>query len=183
MDDEPSSSPRQSGNTEHTLDVEISDTDRLLDGVVLDWLRKASGTVFQRLKSRGEIRVRLVDDASMCKAHAQYCGLDSTADVLTFDLAPGETLENKVLDTDLIVCVDEASRQAANRAHRVEHELLLYILHGVLHCLGYDDHSDEAFARMHAREDELLDESGYGKLFSAPYNTMQKQSAEKEDQS
>ncbi len=166
MDDEPPSKPRQAENNANALDVEITDPHGLLAGDDLEWLRAASTQVCNNLANRGQVRVRLVDDQAMSDAHARYCGLNSTTDVLTFDLAHGEPIENKVLDTDLFVCIDEAARQAAARTHPVGHEALLYILHGVLHCLGYDDQDDESFARMHAREDELLDESGYGRVYS-----------------
>ena len=54
------------------------------------------------------------------------------------------------------------------RSHPVERELLLYIIHGILHCLGEDDHDDDAYARMHAREDDLLEAIGVGRTFAAP---------------
>ena len=39
--------------------------------------------------------------------------------------------------------------------HRVERELLLYCVHGLLHCLGHDDHDEAGWRAMHAREDEI----------------------------
>jgi probable rRNA maturation factor len=63
--------------------------------------------------------------------------------------------------------VDEARRQAAGRALPVERELLLYCVHGVLHCLGYDDHDDAEYVRMHAEEDRILEAIGVGRTFAA----------------
>jgi probable rRNA maturation factor len=111
-----------------------------------------------------------VDDAEMAVAHERYSGIPGTTDVLTFDLRePGESAaEPAQMDVDLYVCVDEARRQAAGRGHAVERELLLYIVHGVLHCLGEDDHDDATYARMHAREDEVLQAIGVGRVFDVP---------------
>ncbi len=43
--------------------------------------------------------------------------------------------------------------------------MLLYITHGLLHVLGYDDSSPAKFRRMHKREDELLEALGIGKVY------------------
>ena len=105
----------------------------------------------------GEVRVRIVDDAEMSAQHEEYAGIPGTTDVLTFDMS-GESDPRGVvlLDVDITVCLDEAARQGATRGHTPEDELLLYALHGVLHCLGHDDHDDEAYRAMHAAEDEIL---------------------------
>ena len=113
----------------------------------------------------GAVRVRLVGDAEMAAAHERYCGVSGTTDVITFDLAEGESARGAALDVDLIVCVDEARRQATARDHPIETELALYTLHGVLHALGYDDLDEESYERMHAREDEVFRRLGLGDAF------------------
>ncbi len=133
----------------------------------LDTLKQLTQRVLALIPNAGSVRVRIVNDADMIDAHMRYCDLDTTTDVLTFDLAyDDEGFDAKVLDTDLIICADEARRQANQRNHSITHELLLYITHGILHCLGYDDHSDEEYARMHAREDQLLTAAGVGAIFN-----------------
>ncbi|MBK7403518.1 MAG: rRNA maturation RNase YbeY [Phycisphaerales bacterium] len=114
----------------------------------------------------GEIRARLVDDQAMAAAHARWSGVPGTTDVLTFDLR--DTAEGP-LDVDLLLCTDEAARQAAPRGHTVAREILLYLIHGVLHCLGYDDHDEADAARMHAEEDRLLDAAGIGATYAPPH--------------
>jgi probable rRNA maturation factor len=113
----------------------------------------------------GEVRVRIVDDDEMAAAHTRYMGVAGTTDVITFDAASGGAASGEPLDADLLVCLDEATRQAASRGHARAHELVLYILHGVLHCLGYDDRDESAFERMHAEEDRLLRGIGLGPIF------------------
>jgi probable rRNA maturation factor len=113
----------------------------------------------------GLVRVRLVGDAEMSSAHEQFCGVRGTTDVITFDLAEGESARGTSLDVDLIICVDEARRHAANRKHSIETELALYTLHGVLHALGYDDLDDASYERMHAREDDVFRALGLGAAF------------------
>ena len=136
----------------------------------------------------GSLEITLVDDATMGPLHEQYCGDPDTTDVLTFDLAdpPADeaTLQGKGNDSDsagnrspitapppqvvegeLILCVDEAARQARARGHDTRLELLLYALHGLLHLLGEDDHDETDYQRMHRREDALLRQLGLGSVF------------------
>lgn len=115
----------------------------------------------------GEVRVLIVGDAEMADAHVRFSGVEGTTDVLTFDLSEGATARGGALDVDILVCADEAGRQAAAHGHDRWRELLLYVLHGVLHCLGHDDHADEAFERMHAEEDRILTAIGVGPTFHA----------------
>ena len=64
-----------------------------------------------------------------------------------------------------MLCLDEAARRSRDLEHPVEHELLLYAIHGVLHVLGHDDHDPAAFERMHAEEDRILEAIGVGPVF------------------
>jgi probable rRNA maturation factor len=70
-----------------------------------------------------------------------------------------------VTSGEVVLCVDEAARQAAEQGHTVAEELLLYAVHGLLHLCGYDDRTPADFAVMHAREDEILTHIGVGRLF------------------
>lgn len=117
----------------------------------------------------GEVRLRLIGDAEMAALHERYSGIPGTTDVLTFDLRADEPGSCALpLDVDIVACVDEAARQAGARGIPVERELLLYLLHGALHCLGYDDHDEAGHAAMHAREDEILEAIGVGATFGGP---------------
>ena len=132
----------------------------------LDWLKvQLTAALAELQRSTGRdvrsITLRLVDDAEMSALHERHRGEAVTTDVLTFELSgPGEPIE-----ADVAACVDEALRRSAELAHRPEQELLLYVLHGLMHCAGFDDRGDESFARMHAEEDRILEAIGVGATF------------------
>ncbi len=144
--------------------VDLIDHGGLVEPRIARWLTDHAHRLLGYLGLEGELRIELVDDASMSAAHQQWKDDPATTDVLTFDLRPCQT---DPLDTDLMVCVDEAARQAASRDLPIEHELLLYITHGLLHCLGHDDQSPAEAEAMHAREDELLAALGLGAIYAA----------------
>lgn len=145
---------------------ELNDPGGLLAREDAAWVRAHAERALAELARPGEVRVLVVDDAAMGDAHERYAGVVGTTDVLTFDLSDGRSAAGAALDADIYVCADEACRQAGARGHEPKRELLLYILHGVLHCLGYDDHDDDRYAAMHAAEDALLERLGVGATFT-----------------
>jgi probable rRNA maturation factor len=161
--------PPSTGAEPATLSIEIVDDRGTADARVRRWLSERALLSLRPLGCTGEIRARLVDDETMKTAHARWLGVAETTDVLTFDLADSDGM----LDVDLLICADEARRQAEARGLPLERELLLYLIHGVLHCLGHDDHDEAGAARMHAEEDRLLEAAGIGATFAvAPSHTM-----------
>ena len=147
------------------LQVDLTDdTGRLLPVERAD-LALMLARAGSELDAGGEVRIRVVNDAAMSMLHERHSGIGGTTDVLTFDLRP---MGLGPLDTDIVVCLDEAVRQAGSRGHPPTRELLLYALHGVLHCLGHDDHDEGSYARMHAAEDAVLAAIGVGPIFAKP---------------
>lgn len=108
------------------------------------------------------ISIRIVGDERMRAIHREHLGIDATTDVMTFDM----TEEGGPIEVDLILCADEALRQAEARGHAIECELLLYAIHGLLHCAGFDDKAEEDAACMHAEEDRILEAIGIGVTFA-----------------
>jgi probable rRNA maturation factor len=118
----------------------------------------------QELGLTGTMRVRIVADDEMARAHLEYLDVEGTTDVLTFDLR--EDPESLAMDLDVLVCLDEAMRQASACGHRPLDELVLYGVHAILHCLGHDDHDEAQAALMHAEEDRLLTAIGLGAVYA-----------------
>ena len=107
--------------------------------------------------------VEVVDDRRMSLMHDRWMNDPSSTDVLTFPMStPGQPI-----DADIAVCLPEAERRSHDLDHDRIHELLLYALHGLLHVTGHEDSTDEGFARMHAEEDRLLEQAGFGRLFDS----------------
>lgn len=146
----------------------VPDVDPPAAGWLEGQLRRAAAICGVRA---GSLAVTLIDDAQMSRLHAEHCGDPSTTDVLTFDLSE-RGLGPHAVDGDLVVCRDEAVRQAAvrSRGHDARTEILLYAVHGMLHLLGEDDQTPEAYEQMHRREDEIFAALGLGAVFAAETN-------------
>lgn len=163
--------------------LEIVDSTGRLPPGAMAWLHARAPSVLEILGCSGELRVRIVDDAEMARAHERFSGVPGTTDVLTFDLTgpktnlqvpsihelteqrSEKTRPGRSLDADVLVCLDVAHRYARPNGYAVERELLLYIVHAVLHCLGMDDHDEAGAAAMHRMEDAILGAIGVGAVF------------------
>ena len=101
-----------------------------------------------------EADVAVVGAGEMAWLNERYARHAGCTDVLSFDLTgPGAG----GLAAQIIVCADMAAAEAEKRNTSPRRELLLYVVHGLLHLMGHDDTTAGAAAAMHAREGELLD--------------------------
>ena len=158
-DDEPPAGAGDQAAPGITLSLETDDADPPLAGWLEPMLARAADRAGARIAS---LSLVVVDDAAMASLHHDHLGLDTTTDVLTFDLRDAADLP---LDGEIVLCLDEARRQAQRRGHDTRVEVLLYAVHGLLHLLGEDDHADADYQRMHRREDDLLIALGVGAVF------------------
>ncbi len=102
-----------------------------------------------------DVSVTFVDEATLTALHGQYLDDPTPTDVISFELGQGAGPVG-----ELYVSVDRAREVVAQRGGELEAELALYLVHGVLHLCGYDDHGEQERARMRRAELEVL--SGLG---------------------
>jgi probable rRNA maturation factor len=130
----------------------------------LPFLRKHLRAAHEMLRPPlRELSVALVGDKRMSDLHVQFMGIGGPTDVLTFPL---DEEAGGVTEGEVVVCVPEARRRAADHRTRLERELLLYALHGLLHLCGYDDRTPRAYTKMHRTEDQILSRLGVGPVFT-----------------
>ena len=94
-------------------------------------------------------------DRRIAALHRQYLDVPGPTDVISFPLE--DELAVGALLGEVVVSADTAAREARARRLPFERELLLYVAHGTLHLLGYDDHAPRDRARMHRRQERLLE--------------------------
>ena len=116
--------------------------------------------------NRALVSVAIVDDKTMKRLNKRYLEQSESTDVISFDLGSETNAENETqLDCEVVVNAERALNVAHENDRSVEGEILLYLIHGLLHQLGYDDKTDEQADRMHRKEDELLNELGFGCVY------------------
>ncbi len=116
------------------------------------------------------VSIGIVDDVEMARFNQRFLGHEGTTDCLSFDLSDHACPEEPRV-FDLIVNGELAVREAVARGHAAEAELALYITHGMLHHLGFDDATAREARRMHRMEDEILQDLGYGSVYNSDTRT------------
>lgn len=152
-----------------TMDDTQSDID-----ISLSWLQTALRPQQQRLESlirrilhhfeinSAQVSIAVVNDAEIQQIHQEFFGKATVTDVISFNLSDEH---QPCRSFEIIVNADQAGRQANLKNHTPLAELALYITHGLLHNLGYDDATANDAQQMHTLEDQLLEQNGYGKVY------------------
>ncbi len=131
--------------------------------IPLPWLRSAATTALPRCiaKSRdgqgalaklSEVEVSVVSDRTIARVHLDFLGIPGPTDVITFEHG------------ELVISADTAKANALEHGTSLGSELLLYIIHGMLHLNGFTDEQRTEARRMHQVQDRILGEC----LLSAP---------------
>ncbi|MDT3366180.1 MAG: rRNA maturation RNase YbeY [Bacteroidota bacterium] len=113
------------------------------------WIKEIVSQAEMRL---GDLSVVFCSDPYILEVNKQYLGHDYYTDIITFDYCEGD-----VLSGDLIISVDTVRANAKEYgAASFDEELHRVIIHGVLHLIGFDDHSPEDQAEMRRQENAAL---------------------------
>ncbi len=104
-----------------------------------------------------EISLAFVDNETSHRLNKRYLDHDEATDVLSFPLSDPSA---KKLAGELVIGVEIARDQAAERGHDVQAEMALYVIHGLLHLCGYDDKSPQEVKAMRERERHYLGKLG-----------------------
>lgn len=136
-----------------THKIEIADEQSL----AFDGTRLVS-TVSQILSdhdlNQSEISIAVVDDPAIRVINKQYLDHDYATDVISFVLDFDEAKSR--LTGQLVVSTDTASSVANQIGSTMEDELLLYVIHGMLHLVGFDDKDPTSATEMREQERHYL---------------------------
>ena len=107
------------------------------------------------LREEASLNIIFVSSRKIRSLNRQYLRRDYVTDVLAFDLRdrqrPGR------VNGDIAICVDMAIQNAKTHKTSLDRELVLYVAHGILHLLGFDDHAPADIRAMREKEQEILE--------------------------
>ena len=111
---------------------------------------------------RASVDLAITDNPGIRRVNRRFFASSAVTDCISFDLTdssePGRCFS-------IVANAELAQRQALLRGHSSRAELALYIVHGMLHQLGFDDLTVAEAERMHHEEDRLLERAGYGIVY------------------
>jgi probable rRNA maturation factor len=109
----------------------------------------------------------------MARLHRRFLGEAGPTDVLAFDLRTGRVRGDRrrgkrsprearvPFEAEIAIGVEVARREAAARSLPLQREVELYLVHGLLHLAGLDDHRPADRARMRRAESVILSSVGW----------------------
>jgi probable rRNA maturation factor len=100
-----------------------------------------------------EVGIHFVETDEICRMHAQYFQDPSPTDCISFPLDNTESLNGEFrMLGDVFVCPQTAVEYAEAHQKNPYEEVTLYVIHGLLHLMGYDDIEDSDRAKMREAE-------------------------------
>ena len=112
------------------------------------WLKMVAGS---EIRTLGDISIIFCSDNYILDVNIRYLHHDYFTDVITFDYCEGDKLSG-----DLFVSIDSVRENAIEFGTEFDEELHRVMVHGLLHLIGYDDHTPEDRKVMRAKEDYYL---------------------------
>ena len=148
------------------FDIEIANSQDSLDVDESFLQNVAQRTLAEERVTAAQISIALVDHATIRELNRTYLNHDEETDVLSFLLESEEQPDHrpatsprgagKRLDGEVIISTDMAIRTAAKFHWSPHEEVVLYLVHGLLHLTGYDDRTDAEKQCMRSRERTIL---------------------------
>ena len=126
------------------------DTDFVFKGKVKNskWLRLVAESEIRRI---GDLNIIFCSDNYILDINQKYLQHDYFTDIITFDYCEGDKLSG-----DLFISVDSVRENSLEYSTEFPDELNRVIVHGLLHLIGYDDHTDEDIKMMRKKENYYL---------------------------
>ena len=113
------------------------------------WLKMVAGSEMRRI---GAVNIIFCSDNYILDVNMKYLQHDYFTDIITFDYC-----EKDVLSGDLFISIDSVRENARFYGTEFADELNRVMVHGLLHLIGYDDHSEADIAVMRQKENYYLE--------------------------
>jgi len=109
-----------------------------------------------------DISLAIVNDKAIAELHETWLGISGPTDVLSFDLSSHEHTKlsqhgkRHGIHGEIIASAETASREARVYGWSPENELTYYLIHGLLHLVGYDDQTPSERISMRRKERAIM---------------------------
>jgi probable rRNA maturation factor len=126
----------------------------------------AASAIASGADSELAVAVLLTDDASMRAINKDWRDQDKPTNVLSFPAPAHPGMPGPRHIGDVVLAWETTQREAQDEGKTIEAHASHLIVHGVLHCLGYDHETDERAEEMEALEVSALRGIGYADPYS-----------------
>lgn len=103
-----------------------------------------------------EVCIHFVDTPTICALHADFFNDPTPTDCISFPMDDSREATGYHAMGDVFVCPETALQYTQRKGGDPYHEITLYVIHGLLHLLGYDDIAPDERKAMRAAEKKCL---------------------------
>lgn len=126
------------------IEFELSNPDK-----IREWIKDV---IVAHKKLAGDINYIFCNDEYLHNINLEYLAHDTYTDIITFDHSEEELL----IEGDIYISIDRVSENAKTFEVSEFRELSRVMIHGILHLLGFEDHSKEEKEIMRDKEVSCL---------------------------
>lgn len=143
---------------ENDLTVNLEGED-VLRSESVDKIRDVLIKVSKKIEfGNGVLNISIVNNSKIMNLNEFFANKKEPTDVLAFPLDEIDPQTGENILGDIAVSFEIAQNCAKEYDLNWEHEVILYILHGVLHLAGYEDKTEEGSNKMWELQKEILAE-------------------------
>ncbi len=113
------------------------------------WLKDV---ITQEGKTPGDIHYIFLSDSGLLEINKQFLNHHDYTDIITFPLSESE----QIIRGEIYISLDRVKENASLNNVNFSQEIARVLVHGVLHMLGYNDHTKEEKNEMRSKEDYYL---------------------------
>ena len=119
-------------------------------------IKEAALGVFsaEAIKKSADVTICFVNDKKIKEFNVRYLAKNRPTDVIAFDITSADAPNN--IFADIVISTDTATANSRIFKTSPLYEIYMYVVHGILHLLGYDDKNEEQRLRMEKRTKILL---------------------------
>lgn len=129
-------------NRQRAIPVDLTTLQEFASRALNEYLKLSPAS--NALSTLPEVSVVLVSDRRIAEIHRRFMDAPGPTDVITFQHG------------EIFVSMQTAKRQARQFGTSTQHELRLYLVHGLLHLAGFDDKTPAGAAEMKRLQERIL---------------------------
>ena len=122
----------------------LSDPDQ-----IKNWIE---GVIKDHKKIVGDVNYIFCSDQYLHEINVSYLSHDTYTDIITFN----QSTDELVIEADIYISVDRVGENAPTLNTGFAQEIKRVMIHGILHLLGFEDHTEKDKKTMRQKEDECL---------------------------
>ena len=139
------------------MEVLISNEQNIID-INTEFIKEVALEImnFEGSPDNSQLSMVFCDDEAIKNINNEYRGKNEPTDVLSFPMELENFVPEIRLLGDIVISTETAKKQSEEYKHSVESEIVILLIHGLLHLHGYDHIKEDDYKKMRLREAEVL---------------------------